>query len=190
MIVKYSFICFIILKPFWPRLKVRIILYFSNVNQVKKANYHTYKLNNILIGRHSEGGLSPLKLKMVFVVKVKVYFASITHNSACQTWGRPGGRRRAHFLNSVMIEFPVIIGGIWHGALKKCRGRARKSCKTCCFLNLLERIKQEVIRHPLFTATTDNSRPKRNWRPNSYTRTFLLILINNANSPPGDQYRS
>ena len=83
MIVKYSFICFII--NLSDLVKVRIILYFSNVNQVKKANYHTYKLNNILIGRHSEGGLSPLKLKMVFVVKVKVYFASITHNSACQT---------------------------------------------------------------------------------------------------------
>ena len=72
-----------------------------------------------------------------------------------------------------MIEFPAIIGGIWHGALKKCRSRARKSCKTSCFSNLLERIKQEVIRHLLFTATTDNSRPKRNWRQFSY-KNFSL----------------
>ena len=61
-------------KEFLSSLRLIMILYFSNVNQVKKANYHTYKLNNILIGLHSERGLSPLKLKMVFVVKVKSLF--------------------------------------------------------------------------------------------------------------------
>ena len=29
--------------PFWPRLKLRIILYFAHANEVRKANYHTCK---------------------------------------------------------------------------------------------------------------------------------------------------
>ena len=30
-------------EPFWPRLKVRTILYFAHANEVRKPNYNTYK---------------------------------------------------------------------------------------------------------------------------------------------------
>ena len=30
-------------QPFLPRLKVKILLYFSHAKEVRKANYHTYK---------------------------------------------------------------------------------------------------------------------------------------------------
>ena len=30
-------------EPFWPRLKVPTILYFAHANEVRKANYNTYK---------------------------------------------------------------------------------------------------------------------------------------------------
>lgn len=68
------------------------------------------------------------------------------------------------------MSFPPLVGVYDMAPLKKCRSRARKSCKTSCFLG---RIKQEVIRHPLFTATTDNCRPKRNWRQFSYNNSSL-----------------
>ena len=41
-----------ITEPFWSRLEVRILLYFAHADEVRKADYHTYK--RMLIGRHYE----------------------------------------------------------------------------------------------------------------------------------------
>ena len=39
-------------EPFWSRLEVRILLYFVPADEVRKADYHTYK--RMLTGRYYE----------------------------------------------------------------------------------------------------------------------------------------
>ena len=56
MAVIYLFFHTYINEPFWSRLEVRIILYLTHANGVRKADYHTYK-KYILTGRHYERGL-------------------------------------------------------------------------------------------------------------------------------------
>lgn len=46
----YLFFHMYINEPFWSRLNVRILLYFAHVDEVRKADDHTYK--RVLIGRH------------------------------------------------------------------------------------------------------------------------------------------
>ena len=48
----YLFFHMYINEPFWSRLKVRILLYFAHADEVRKADYHTYKI--MLIARHYE----------------------------------------------------------------------------------------------------------------------------------------
>ena len=50
-------------QPFWPCLKVRILLYFAHANEVRKAYYHYILIIEYINRRHYERGLFIQKLR-------------------------------------------------------------------------------------------------------------------------------